>query len=405
MISGTVFDRQGNPIDIARIELLATQAAEPLASVESHKDGEWSLFFEKIPSNTLILSIHRPHFQLVEIQIDENLVARLRETGILQMGEIQLERRITAAFWAATLIFVLVLILIAFEKLHSTTAALAGLSAIFLVSFVGGIFSPDLFIFDFDHAIDFINWNVIFLVMAMMIIIAIIERTGIFQWMAFQAYRLSRGHSWLLVLILMLITAFASALLDNFTTMLLMTPISLQIGLALGINPLALIIPEVLASNVGGITTLIGTPTNILIGAYAGIGFSGFLENQTVGVLFALLGLASFVLIFYRNEWGKQSGRKCTYRRSNLFMESRYGFRPCPDWIHSGRKISHQCCSHSHCRCNRPFDMVKSRYPCHDYCSRLDHIGLFHGPFHRSRCCSRGRSFIHDRFRYGQNYW
>jgi len=307
-IRGTVFDHQGNPLDSVKVEIRAPQQDEPLAFVESHEDGEWSLTFESVSSQTLVLKIDRPHFLPIEIHIDEVQVSKLRQTGILQMGEIQIERRITPAFWAATAIFILVLVLIAFEKLHSTTAALAGLSAIFIVSFVGGAITPDLFIFDFEHAISFINWDVIFLVMAMMIIIAIIERTGIFQWMAFQAYRLSRGHSWLLVLILMLITAIASALLDNFTTMLLMTPISLQIGLALGINPLALIIPEVLASNVGGITTLIGTPTNILIGAYAGIGFSDFLANQTVGVLIALIGMGSFVLFFYRKEWRKRSG-------------------------------------------------------------------------------------------------
>ncbi len=104
------------------------------------------------------------------------------------------------------------------------------------------------------------------------------------------------------------VTAVASALLDNFTTMLLMTPISLQIGLALGINPLALIIPEVLASNVGGISTLIGTPTNILIGAYADISFSDFLVHQTVGVLVALIAMGGYVLYHYRDEWRKQSG-------------------------------------------------------------------------------------------------
>jgi Na+/H+ antiporter NhaD/arsenite permease-like protein len=308
MISGTVFDRQGNPLGTTKIEILEPQNMAPLAVVESHEDGEWNLVLQNIPSDTLILSIDRSHFQPLKIQINEEQVSSLRQTGILQIGEIQLERRITLAFWAATIIFILVLILIGFEKLHSTTAALAGLSAVFVVSFVGGAITPDLFIFDFNHAIRFINWEVIFLVMAMMIIIAIIERTGIFQWMAFQAYRLSRGHSWLLVLILMLLTAMASALLDNFTTMLLMTPISLQIGLALGVNPLALIIPEVLASNVGGITTLIGTPTNILIGAYAGIGFSDFLKNQTVGIVIALVGMASFVLFFYRSEWSKRSG-------------------------------------------------------------------------------------------------
>ncbi len=156
-----------------------------------------------------------------------------------------LERRISAGFWVATLVFVGVLLLIAFELLHSTTAALAGVPIIFLTSYIGGAINPDLFILSYERGLSYIDWGVVFLVMGMMIIIAIVEGTGIFQWLAFQAYRISRGRTWLLVLILMLITAVASALLDNFTTMLLMTPISLQIGLALGINPLALIIPQV----------------------------------------------------------------------------------------------------------------------------------------------------------------
>jgi Na+/H+ antiporter NhaD/arsenite permease-like protein len=182
------------------------------------------------------------------------------------------------------------------------------MSAIFLISFVGGAISKGWFIFDFETALSYINWEVILLVLGMMIIIAVLERTGLFQWTAFQAYRLSRGKSWLLVLILILVTAVASALLDNFTTMLLMTPISLQIALAMGINPFALIIPEVMASNVGGITTLIGTPTNIIIGAYAEIGFTDFLANQTVGIILALAAMSGFVLFFYRKEWKKSSG-------------------------------------------------------------------------------------------------
>lgn len=224
------------------------------------------------------------------------------------MGTITLERRISIGFWAAGIIFLGVILAIAFEWMHSTTAALVGMAMILFISALGTAFQESLFIFSFEHALRYINWEVIFLVMAMMIIIAIIERTGIFQWTAFQAYRLSRGRVWVLVLILVVITAIASALLDNFTTMLLMTPISLQIGLALGINPLALIIPEVLASNIGGITTLIGTPTNILIGAYADISFSDFLLHQTVGVVAALILMSVYVLFHYREEWRKQSG-------------------------------------------------------------------------------------------------
>jgi len=136
----------------------------------------------------------------------------------------------------------------------------------------------------------------------MMIVIGVIEETGIFQWLAYQAYRLSGGRPWLLVVILMVITAVASALLDNVTTMLLMTPMTIQIALSIGIAPLSLLLPEVLASNVGGISTLIGTPTNILIGSYARLTFNDFLINLTPGVVLAMAGLIVYVLIVYRRQ-------------------------------------------------------------------------------------------------------
>jgi Na+/H+ antiporter NhaD/arsenite permease-like protein len=86
------------------------------------------------------------------------------------------------------------------------------------------------------------------------------------------------------------------------TTMLLMTPITIQIALAIGINPLSLLLPEVLASNVGGISTLIGTPTNILIGSYANLTFNDFLRNLTPGVLLAMIVLITYVILYYRRQ-------------------------------------------------------------------------------------------------------
>ena len=308
LVTGRLMDEQGQPVVAAEVAAIVPGEEEPLAEVESQEDGSWSLLLPEPPKGALVIEISRAHFDTIELEVEGQGQIALETTGAVNLGEITMARKITIGFWAASLIFLAVLLVIAFEKLHSTTAALTGLSAVFLVTFVGGAFNPDLFILDFERALTYINWEVIFLVMGMMIIIAIIEGTGIFQWAAFQAYRLSGGRSWLLVLILMALTAVASALLDNFTTMLLMTPISLQIGLALGINPLALIIPEVLASNVGGISTLIGTPTNILIGAYPGIGFSDFLVNQTVGVVAALIVMGGYVLYHYRDEWRKSSG-------------------------------------------------------------------------------------------------
>jgi Na+/H+ antiporter NhaD/arsenite permease-like protein len=307
-IAGQLQDAQGQPVVEAEVRAFLPGEEEPLAEVNSQNDGSWILLLPERPADQLLVSIGRHHFKSREVELGSEVLAQLDESRIYRLQTLTLERRVTAGFVLAALIFLGVLAIIALEKMHSTVAALVGLSSVFFVTFLGEAVWDDLYIVNLERALTYINWEVIFLVMAMMIVIAIIEETGIFQWMAFQAYRLSRGRSWVLVLILMAVTAVASALLDNFTTMLLMAPISLQIGLALGLNPLALIIPEVLASNVGGISTLIGTPTNILIGAHAGIGFSGFLVNQTLGVIVALAIMGGYVLWHYRAEWRKQSG-------------------------------------------------------------------------------------------------
>ncbi|MGB3715902.1 MAG: SLC13 family permease [Candidatus Promineifilaceae bacterium] len=306
IIAGRLLDKQDQPVVGGRVTAGIPGEEEPLEETESQEDGNWALMLDEQPEIHLEITIVRPHFEPETFVLGPEDMGELLDTGTLGIGELTLKRQITPGFFAATIIFIAVLLIIAFEKMHSTTAALFGVSAVFLLTFIAVAFYPSLYIINFERALTYINWEVIFLVMAMMIVVVVIEGTGIFQWTAFQAYRLSRGKTWLLVLILMAVTAIASALLDNFTTMLLMTPISLQIALAIGINPLALIIPEVLASNVGGISTLIGTPTNILIGAHAGISFTDFLVNQTVGVVAALVVMAAYVLWHYRHELGKQ---------------------------------------------------------------------------------------------------
>ena len=145
-----------------------------------------------------------------------------------------------------------------------------------------------------ERSLTYIDWNVNFLIMGMMIVIAVVENTGIFQWLANFAYRISRGNSIPLLIILMLITGIALAFLDNVTTMLLMTPTTVQIALAIGVNPLAILIPEVMASNVIGASTLAGTPTKILVGSFARLSFINFLRNLTPGVLLALVCLVLY---------------------------------------------------------------------------------------------------------------
>jgi Na+/H+ antiporter NhaD/arsenite permease-like protein len=207
----------------------------------------------------------------------------------------------------ATLVFIIILTLIITERMHNTLAALLGAGILLGFSLVGNSLNEELYIFNFEQALSYVDFNVIFLVMGMMIIVGTIERTGIFQWIAYHSYRISQGRLWLLAMILMLFTSVASALLDNVTTMLLVAPISIQISLALGTNPLSLLIPEMLASNVGGIATLIGTPNNILIGSYAGLGFNDFLRDLTPGVLIVQVVLTVYVIIVFRTQYQKTS--------------------------------------------------------------------------------------------------
>jgi Na+/H+ antiporter NhaD/arsenite permease-like protein len=314
LVTGQVNNRQNQPVDAAEVSLQDPQGGEPLASTLTQPNGSFELYLEPgvLPATPqpLQIMIVRAHFQPATVQLESQDVQILLNSETVILDPTVLIRKINLAFWIATIVFILVLILIAIDRLHNTLAALIGASLLLGISYLGGTFNENLFIFDFQGALRYIDWNVIFLIMGMMIIIAIVERTGIFQWLAFMAYRVSGGRTWLLLLVLMLITGVASAFLDNVTTMLLMTPISVQIALSLGMNPLALIIPEVMASNVIGVSTLIGTPTNILIGSYAHISFNDFLVNLTPGVLLAFIGLVIYCELVYRRDLKLTSGKE-----------------------------------------------------------------------------------------------
>jgi hypothetical protein len=303
-LAGRLVDPQGEPISDANINLLL-DGTSTRHDATSQGNGTFVL---DLPSGEddhieeLSLEISRPHYVALVWQANGNQVQTLNQGDSLRLPDIEMSRRLTPAFWVATLTFGFILVIIALELLNNTMAALLGVAVLMGVSYVGGAINPNLFIFEFEDALEYVNFEVIFLVMGMMIVIGVIEETGIFQWLAYQSYRLSGGRGWLLVTILMVITSVASALLDNVTTMLLMTPITIHIAAAMAINPLSLLVPEVLASNIGGITTLVGTPTNILIGSFAGLSFTDFLANLTPGALLAQVALTIYVIIRYRKQ-------------------------------------------------------------------------------------------------------
>jgi Na+/H+ antiporter NhaD/arsenite permease-like protein len=302
LIIGKVLDTQGGAISEADVTLIGGSDQKVLETTITQDDGLYALPVPHPMPAQAAVQIQRNHFKPTRLALGQENIRLLQAGEPIVMPDTVLERRIGAAFWIALAIFLGVLVLIATGILHNTLAALVGAAGIFAVSYIGGAIRENLFILSFTDSLRYIDWNVIFLIMGMMIVIAVVENTGIFQWLAYFSYRVSWGRTFLLLPILMLITGAASAFLDNVTTMLLMTPITVQIALSLGINPLSFLMPEVLASNVIGVSTLVGTPTNILIGSFGNISFNDFLANLTPGVLLSFAGLIIYSAFIYRGE-------------------------------------------------------------------------------------------------------
>ena len=166
------------------------------------------------------------------------------------------------------LIFVISYIMIVSEKLHRTIVALLGAALMILFHVISQ-----------DTALEHIDFNTLGLLIGMMIIVNIIKRTGLFQYLAITTAKLAKGNPTKIIVYFSIITAVASGLLDNVTTILLIVPVTLVISDTLKINPIPFIIAEILTANIGGAATLIGDPPNIMIGSYTGYGFLDFVVN------------------------------------------------------------------------------------------------------------------------------
>ncbi|MFB7277221.1 SLC13 family permease [Streptomyces hydrogenans] len=176
--------------------------------------------------------------------------------------------------WLALAVFVVVYVLIATEWVHRVAAALGGAVAMLLI---GATTSEHAF-FSADAGVD---WNVIFLLLGMMLIVSVLKRTGVFEFMAIWAVRRARGRPYRLMVLLILVTSVLSAWLDNVTTVLLIAPVTILVCERLALPPVPFLIAEVMACNISGAATLIGDPPNIMIGSRAGLSFNDFLLHMT----------------------------------------------------------------------------------------------------------------------------
>ncbi|MFH8737076.1 ArsB/NhaD family transporter [Streptomyces sp. NPDC017964] len=174
--------------------------------------------------------------------------------------------------WAAIVVFVGAYALIISEKIHRVAAALGGAA---LMLAIGATDDKSAF-YSTDSGID---WNVIFLLMGMMMIVGVLKRTGMFEYLAIWAVKRARAKPFRVMVMLIVITAVASALLDNVTTVLLVAPVTLLVCERLALPAAPFLIAEVFASNIGGTATLVGDPPNIIIASRAGLTFNDFLVH------------------------------------------------------------------------------------------------------------------------------
>jgi Na+/H+ antiporter NhaD/arsenite permease-like protein len=198
----------------------------------------------------------------------------------------------------AVTVFVAVLTVIATDLAHRTVAALLG--AFVVVSF--GVVGQH------EAAAEFIDWNTIGLLAGMMVMVAVLNKTGIFEYLAIMSAQWGKARPGRILIVLSLVTAVLSAFLDNVTTVILMVPVTFLIANAVGISPLPFLLTQVMASNVGGAATLIGDPPNILIGSAAELSFVDFVYNLAPVVLLTLPVVLGYLYFAFRRELRPNEG-------------------------------------------------------------------------------------------------
>ena len=233
-------------------------------------------------------------------------------------------------------ILLAVYVLIIFETVHRTlAAAVGGIVAMLALNYYD---TGDTF--TLAEITTMIDWETIGLLLGMMVMVGILSNTGVFEYFAVLSYKKSGGSIWTLVVILCSVTAVLSAFLDNVTTMLLLTPVTIQLAKVLDIKPIPLLISEVLFSNIGGAATMIGDPPNIMIGsglspdkiakaegglyadmAHYGVTFNDFIIEMGPGILMCVVPSFMFLKWFYADEF---SGTRI---RDVAELESKYGIK------------------------------------------------------------------------------
>ena len=201
----------------------------------------------------------------------------------------------------SAVVLILAYIFIALEKIPKVTIALLGAAVVVFSGLVSQEKMAEAGINEL-YFINFVDFNVIFLLVSMMIIVNITTRCGVFNWMAIELLKMTKGKPLMVLITLAFLTAVLSAFLDNVTTVILIMPITFVVAKQLDLNPVPLLITEIFASNIGGTATLIGDPPNIIIGSAAHFSFMDFIRELTIICLIILIAVVAFLYLCFRKQ-------------------------------------------------------------------------------------------------------
>ncbi len=197
---------------------------------------------------------------------------------------------------AVVVVFVGAYILIATERIHRVAAALGGAALMVVL----GVVDAKVAFFSEETGVD---WNVIFLLLGMMIIVSVLRQTGVFDFLAIWSAKRVRGRPFALMVMLVSITAVASALLDNVTTVLLIAPVTFLVCERMALPPVPFLLAEAMASNIGGMATLVGDPPNIIIASRASLSFNDFIINLAPLSLILMLVFIAMCRVMFRSAF------------------------------------------------------------------------------------------------------
>jgi Na+/H+ antiporter NhaD/arsenite permease-like protein len=192
-------------------------------------------------------------------------------------------------------VFLIAYIFIASERFNRVVVALTGAAAMIVI----GATDADAIFYSHDTGID---WNVIFLLLGMMIIVGVIHKTGFFEYLAVKAIKRAKGEPKRALVSLIILTAVASAILDNVTTILLAIPMTLIVCKQLNVSPVPFILSQVFASNIGGAATLVGDPPNIIIASRANLSFNDFLIHMAPWVIVVMVVITPMLVFMFRKQ-------------------------------------------------------------------------------------------------------